>query len=330
MKKTTKNNLALKIISVLFFSLLLFFSPFPQRKASAWLDTLIPKFLLPPMDQLLQQLNVMMTGASKQAAIKMITQNVYNSVSGGGGGGPKFIVDWQMTLETDPQKQAAIYIESMSSMSTQMRGSVNYQSSEGVGGNYMSGLSNIVGGITSQVSSSNKCPLTYTGNPANMFADGTFKNFSKFMSGVNNPWSYQSCMQNAYLEKLASLQKIAEIKAVANQGFIGSPGYPGILIKEKMANVENMGNQVIANANGIAEVITSAVMKMTMDAMNNGIGNVQAQIQKGAGNPLDKLNTQTQNQSNNFGPGAMFGNSSMPTPPELPGLPTPGGLPGLP
>jgi hypothetical protein len=242
----------------------------------------------------------------------MITQNVYMSVSGGsGGGGPKFIVDWQMTLETDPQKEAAIYIESMSSMSTQMRGSANYQSSEGAGRNYMSGLGNIAGGITSQASISNKCPITFTASTTTMFSDGTFKNFSKFMSGVNDPWSYQTCMQNAYLEKLASLQRIAEVKAMANQGFIGSPGYPGILIKEKMANVENMGNQVIANANGIAEVISSMVMKMTMDAMNNGIGNVQAQVQKGAVNVSGKLNVQTQNQVNNFGPGAMFGNGSQ-------------------
>lgn len=318
MQKITKNNLGIKIIWVLFFSLALFFSPFPQREASAWIDTVIPKLILPPMDELLKQLNIMMTGAAKQAAIKMITEQVYSAVSGGSGnGGTKFIVSWQSALEDDPQKEAAIYIESMSSSSTQMRGSSSYQSSEGTDGNYMSGLSNIVKGISSQTSSSAKCTITYEGDPSNMFADGTFKNFSKFMSGPNDPWSYQTCMQNAYEVKLASLKEIAKAKAVAFSGFKGTESggnmsYPGSLVFAKVANIENMGNQVIANANGIAEVITSAVMKMSMDAMNNGIGNVQEQIQKGASNPSDKSDTQTQNQVDNFGPGAIFGNPSMP------------------
>jgi hypothetical protein len=213
-----------------------------------------------------------------------------------------------------------------------MKGSPSgYQSSEGVGGNYMSGLSNIVGGITSQGSSFNKCPLSFEGNlTAKLSGNVTNATFSadinKFLSGNNNPVSYGVCMQNAYLEKLNSLKEIAKTKAIAYQGFIGTGMggnivYPGSAVAAKFFNVENMGNQVIANANGIAEVITSAVMKMTMDAMNNGIGNIQAQIQKGASNASGKLNTQSQNQSNNFGPGAMFGNSSMPTPPGLPGLP---------
>lgn len=272
------------------------------------METFITNPMLGGMQEMFKQLNFVITGAAQQAAIKMITEKVYSAVSGGGSGsGPSFITNWQTALETNPQKQAALFIESMSAMSTQMRGSSSYRSSEGVGGNYMSGLKNLIPGITSQSNLASRCAVTYAGNPANMFADGTFKNFSQFMSGTNNPWSYQTCMQNVYQEKLASLQRIAEVQAMANQGFIGKPGFPGILIKEMTANVQNMGNQAIASAQGLAQVITSAVMKMAMDAMQNGIGNVQEQIQKGATNPSDKLNTQTQNQVKNFGPGAMFG-----------------------
>jgi len=310
----------LKIISLLLIFLFFFLAPLPGKKALAW-ETWGSIPMGVGMDKMIEQLMIVMTGAAKQAAIKMITEKVYSAVSGGsGGGGPKFIVNWQGALETDPQKEAAIFIESMSSMSTQMRGSANYQSSEGVGGgNYMSGLSNIVSGITSQASSSNKCPVTYTGDPSNMFADGTFKNFSQYMSGNNDPWSYQTCMQKAYEDKLASLKEIAKTKATAYQGFIGTGqdgnvSYPGILVKEKMANVENMGNEVIANAKGLPEVITATVMKMGMDAMNNGIGNVQAQIQKNVTNVSDKINTQIQNQTKNFGPGALYGNSSTTAP----------------
>ncbi len=311
MGKKLKNNFLLKILFVGFLALALFFSPFPQRQASAWIDTVIPKVILPPMQTLLDQLQVMLTGALQQAAIKMISENVYSSISGGSGsGGTKFIVNWQTALETDPQKEAAIFIESMSSMSTQMRGSFNYKSSEGVGGNYMSGLGNIVGNITSQATNSNKCPIS-TITPGNLLSTKTFKPLESF----TDPWTYKNCMQATYEEKLNSLKEIATAQAIAYQGFkgTGSGGnisYPGSAVAAKMFNVENMGNEVIVNADGIAKVITSIVMKMGMDAMNNGIGNIQEQIQKGATNVSNKINTQVQNQTKNFGPGAMFGNFS--------------------
>jgi hypothetical protein len=310
MKKIHKNILAIKIIGILFLVLSLSLAPIPGRKASAWIDTIIPKVILPPMQLMLDQLMNIITGAAQQAAIKMITQNVYSVVGGSGSGGTKFIKDWKAALETDPQKEAASYIESLSSRSTQMKGSSSYTSAdfslassfEGVGesglaqyfqsprfidsasadtsgsssSSYATTLKEIGTSIADQVTNSSPCTITYEGDPAKMFDDGTFKNFSKFMSGKNDPWSYQTCMQNAYEKKLASLEKIAETKAIANQGFIGTGSdgkisYPGILVKEKVANVENMGNEVIVNADGIAKVITSAVIKMGMDAMTNGI-----------------------------------------------------------
>ena len=313
MTKALKNILRTKIFGILFLALVLV--SFPERKAQAW-ETFVSNPIQSFLEEALKQLNIVVTGAAKQVAIKMITQNVYMSVSGGSeGGGARFIVNWQGALEDDPRKEAAIFIENMSSRSTQMRGSVNYKPSEGVGGgkNYMASLGNIVESLTSQDASFNKCPVTYEGSPDNMFADGTFKNFSKFMSGNNNPWSYQTCMQNAYEEKLASLKEIAKTKAMAFSGFKGTEqggniSYPGSLVFAKVANVEKMGFEAIANASGIGEVITSAVMKMAMDAMNNGIGNIQSQIQKGATNVSDKSDTQAQNKIDNFGPGALFGN----------------------
>ena len=205
--------------------------------------------------------------------------------------------------------------------STRFIDSANAATSSSSSSSYATTLQAIGQSIADQASSS-PCTITYTADPANMFADGTFKNFSKFMSGNNDPWSYQTCMQNAYETKLASLKEIAKTKATAYSGFkatmqSGNVTYPGSLVFAKVANVENMGNQVIASANGIAQVITSAVMKMAMDAMNNGIGSVQSQVQKSSTNVSDKLNTQTQNQITNFGPGTMFGNSSTPS---LPGL----------
>jgi len=362
MKKLTNNIRKIKIIGILFFLLFFSLAPLPTKKALAW-ETWGSIPMGVGIETVKEQLLLFATSALQQASIKLSTQNIYMAVSGGSGGGVGFIVNWQATLNTDPIKEAAKYIESLSSSSTQGRGSSNYEvmdnnsldpsvmaNFEGVGekglaqyfqsprfidsanaqvsvsvsgGNYSATIANIGMGIASQATSTNKCAITYTSNPANMFADGTFKNFNKFISGNNDPWSYATCMQGVYQEKLDSLKKIAETQATAYGGFKGTASggntlYPGSLMLAKVANVENIGNQVIANAKGVQQVITSLVMKMGMDAMQNGIGNIKAQVEKGASNVSNKINSQAQNQVNNFGPGAMFGNSSMPS--GLPGL----------
>jgi hypothetical protein len=306
MKKITKNIHKIKIIGILFLVLSLSLAPLPERKASAWIDTIIPKVILPPMQLMLDQLMNIITGAAQQAAVKMITQNVYSVVGGSGSGGTKFIVNWKATLKTDPKKEAASYIESLSSSSTQMKGSSSYTSTsddsslassfEGVGesglaqyfqsprfidsasaadsdsssSSYATTLQEIGTSIADQATNESPCAITYEGNLD--FNEDTLKDLEEFI----DPWNYQTCMQNAYEEKLASLEYIAQTKAISYQGFIGTESngeisYPGILVKEKVANVENMGNEVIVNADGIAKVITSAVMKMGMDAMTNGI-----------------------------------------------------------
>lgn len=345
-----KKYYPLKIIFVLFFSLVLSFLPLPQRKASAWIDTIIPKVITPPMQTLLDQLEVMLTGALQQAAIKMITENVYTSISGGSGsGGTKFIVNWKTALVTNPKKTTALYIEQLTKSSTRGKGGSSYEPAsnssvanfEGVGKeglaqyfrsprfidsasaqeasdsseDYTSTLQELGQNIADEITNESPCTITYEGSPDDMFDDGTFKNFSKFISGVNNPWSYATCIENAAEENLEENKAVEEAQAIAYQGFKGSGSdgnisYPGSAVAAKLFNVENMGNEVIVNADGIAKVITSIVMKMGMDAINNGIGNVQEQTQKNISNTSDKSNAQTQNQVDNFGPGAVYGNSS--------------------
>lgn len=362
MKKTHQNNFGKKAIWVLLFALGLFFSPVSSKEASVWIDTVIPKFILPPMDEMLRQLNYIITGAAKQAAVKVITQNVYGIIGGQNGGGAMFIVNWQTALITNPIEEAAAYIDELSTRSTQMMGTYFYTQAawssygmaknfEGVGkeglaqyfqspqfiesaqaqtyssssanslggsGSYSAELQQIAKDIASEKTSPNKCVITYTGNPENMFEDGTFKKFSLFMTGVNNPWSYANCIEYAYEEKREQLEKIYSTRAMAYQGFTGTEQdgnttYPGILAKELVANAEDLGNKVIASANGVAEVIVSSVMNMAMNAIQNGIGNIQAQVQRGVSNVSSKANSQTQNQIHNYGPGALYGNSSKPT-----------------
>jgi hypothetical protein len=341
-----------KIIWIVFFSLMLFFSPFPERKAEAWVDTFILKPIQSFLEEGLDQILVLATGAAKQAAVKMITVNVYSAVSGGsGGGGTKFITNWQDTLTAAPKKEASLYIEQLTKKSTQMKGSSLYKSAssaligaqfEGVGEeglaeyfqsprfvdsvsaqydfadgskDYAATLQEIGQNIVDEEEDEDPCDITYEDNNTGyIFEDGTFENFSTYMEGTNNPWSYEACVKNAYEEKLAELKKEAETKAVAYQGFVETGlndmvSYPGILVKEKIANIENMGNEVIANANGLGEVIVSAVMKMGMDAMNKGIGNVQSQTQKKITDVSSKASSQVQNQVKTSGPGkALFGN----------------------
>ena len=109
MKKKLKNNFLLKITFVLFFFLFFSLALLPGEKALAW-ETWGSIPMGVGMTEVIDQLKIVVTGAAQQAAIKMITEKVYSSVSGGSSGETKFIVSWEEALETDPQKEAASYI----------------------------------------------------------------------------------------------------------------------------------------------------------------------------------------------------------------------------
>jgi len=287
MQKIIKNNLRASVVWVLFFSLTLSLTPLPERKANAWMETFITNPALGGMQEVLKQLNIVVTGAAKQAAIKAINKAFSQIVGGSNGSGPKFVTDWTAALIDDSEETAALFIDSLAASTTGNSGTSGF-SSEGVGGssNYFLQLKQNAMNIPTQYTSSSRCKITYTSNPEEMLTDQeNFSNLGKFMAGPNSSLAYGLCMKEEYQKKLEDLKRIAEVKLIANKGFLGTETngqtiYPGVLIADQMANINDMGNKAITSASGIAEVVISSVTGLVFQQIDQGIGDVQNQIQK--------------------------------------------------
>lgn len=178
-------------------------------------------------------------------------------------------------------------------------------------GNYMQGL---VDGAKKQTTEQVEAAITYVGNPAqNLFAGGNFKNLNTYLSGINNPWAFNINAQQKYQEQLAQQIDINRTMGQAYNGFKGTMSgnlitNPGSLIKENMANVQDLGNKVLANAKNMPEVITSVVQQMITQSIQSGIGNAQRNIQREVQNVQNKAAQEINSQAQQYGPQALYGN----------------------
>jgi hypothetical protein len=155
--------------------------------------------------------------------------------------------------------------------------------------------------------------MTLEGDPTKMFAQGNFKLFDSFLSGINNPWSFVGNAQTEYQKKLAEEKKIAQTKAISYQGFKGvgegkngkgKIKTPGSLVKDKTANTQDIGNKIIASATHPEEVISAIVSQMISQMMSQGMGSMQ-QMMKQVG-LSNQAGQQNKNNAATQGPGATF------------------------
>jgi hypothetical protein len=155
--------------------------------------------------------------------------------------------------------------------------------------------------------------VTYAGNPAQMFAQGNFKNFSLYLSGINNPWAFNLYAQSEYQKMLTQEEKIAEVPGIAYSGFKGTDSdgkivNPGSLIKDSVAKVQNAGVDVVTQAERIPQVIMAVAVQMITKNIQQGIGEVKAQITKGTTNVRVRAQAQMNSAVSQQGPGALYRN----------------------
>ncbi|MFA7319287.1 MAG: hypothetical protein WC022_01685 [Parcubacteria group bacterium] len=313
-----KNKLAKNISTIFTIALfsLMFFSCPAKTQAAFWpgVDPPIQRML----DTIYQTIQGIIMGAAKQAAVKMLNSQIDSLVSGNGSGGDgaAFITDWRDYLVIQPQNSTDTYMNSYLTKMTGGRGSSSGYSSEGFSGagNY---ASSIVQMEKNNMTQRGKIPqMTYQSDPSKMFNSGNFKNLELYLSGVNNPWAADIAFQNAYQRKLDEQTLMQQTRAIAYQGFKGTSSgtgddetvtYPGSLTKDSVANVENIGNNVIASAQSIPEVISSVVSQMITKAIQKGFDGIQKSVQN-EDSSQNKLDSGTNDSIANNGPGVLFGN----------------------
>lgn len=320
----TKKHFWRKIIFIVLF--IFSFSLAPLHTADAWLS--IPAALIGNgMNWLMKNIEGMITGIIKQAGARAINQMMSNIVGGGSSSQVMFITDWQDYLTRQPEQRTQSYMNDYLTQMTQGRGSVSSYtpspSFEGVGngafntgvsafGNYSSRL--LAMGQQQIAAGTQAAPIpqpTYSGNPNNMFDQFNFKQLDAYTTGVNNPWAFTNALEEKKMQSLEDERDIAMAKAIANAGFKGKEVNgqtiaPGSLVKDKMAQTEDIGNKILANASGISEVMSAVVTQLVTKSIEQGIGNVQAKVQKEIFTVANKAGQQLNQQINISGPKAVF------------------------
>ncbi|HRY82513.1 MAG TPA: hypothetical protein P5232_02340 [Candidatus Moranbacteria bacterium] len=298
---------------ILFTSFLVLFFCFwqaPKAQATVWpgVDPVI-KQGLEVITNLIQDL---MVSVIKQAAIQSIVQLVDSSVGRGAGGQPSFITNWDDFLIGQPENNTNIYMNDYISRMTRGRNSYSGYSTEGFTGpaNYAADL----GQLVNSLGASNAPEMSYEGDPSQMFDEGNFKNMELYLSGVNNPWAFNIAYENEQQKKLEEEKYIAQTQAIAYQGFRGTPGElpgtvtkPGILIKENVANTENLPNLTLANAGSLPEMIVAALVNQMVSRSITGYSSVQRSTSRSAASE-NRYNSSINSSIDSQGPEARFGN----------------------
>jgi hypothetical protein len=320
----TKKYFWSKIIFILIF---VFSSSLaPLHTADAWLS--IPAALIgTATNWLMRAIEGMVTSMIKKAGAMAINKMMSNLVGGGSSGKTMFITDWQDYLRTQPAQKTQSYMNDYLTQMTQGRGSVSSYAPappfEGVGngafntgisayGNYSSRLKTM--GEQQLASGTSAAPapsVTYSGNPGNMFDQFNFKQLDVYRSGVNNPWAFGAAVESKQMASLEDERDIAMAKSIANAGFEGTEVNgktiaPGSLVKEKMAGVEDIGNKILASESNMAGVIGAVITQLVTKSIEQGIGNVQAKIQKEVVSVENRAQQQMNSAINQQGPKAIY------------------------
>jgi hypothetical protein len=300
-----------KTFLVLFLVLFFAFSPV-TRPAEAW-DAIPAAIYKQAMETIQKVIDGIKLGLAKQAAISALQAEVKFLVTGKSAKGSIVITNYDAFMYSDPKSKANVYINDYITQSTRGRGSLSgYISSggEGVGGSYMNQLTQGAKATTSSQPAQLK--PTFAGNPSQMFAGPQpFQQLNLYLSGVNNPWAFNLNVQQKYQEKLQQEQTIAQTQAIAGGGFKGVQKngvttMPGSLVKDQVSKVQNLGMDVIAAAQHLPEIITSAVSMTINQAMVSGIGMIQASVHQEVTNVRNNAKLQMNAAVKTSGPGALY------------------------
>ena len=297
-----------------------FFFPGIPKANAAWMPGLDP-IIQNGLDKLLDMINGIIVGTLKQQAVRMLSIQVDMLAGNGSGGKPSFIVNWETYLADEPQNATNLYMNDYISQMTRGRNTLSLYSAKNFSMENSSSYAARLG-QTIQVLSNAKNPdsitqLTYEGEPSQMFASNNFKNMEHYLSGVNNPWSFNINIQNEQQRYLENKKSQALAMSIAYQGFRGTPGdspesiaNPGSLVKSALENTQDMPNRILQSASSIPEVATALVTQMINKTVTQGFTSVRSKTSKTNAN-VNRYTNATNQAVNELGPAARFGVDSI-------------------
>lgn len=291
-----------KFLSLFLLFSFVFFTVFPPQ-ASAWLSTLCGVY-----DDLVASdtVNRMITEAAEtaeeaataavQATIVTTLNNLVMGTIGGGGGAPGFITDWQDFLNKAPTIAANMAINDFISQTAGRRTGSGYEGFGGVVTTYNKKMATWAAQLT--VDAQKNQPRVNFYHQSNLFYDGTLKGLGEYLTGVNNPWSFNLTIASAYQQEKAKQENIARTKAVAGAGYLGKEVNgktvtPGSTYGNLVANMDDFAKKIVATAKSPSSLISSSLVTgITNTLITAGIGAAAGFVQGQINTVTDKINTE--------------------------------------
>lgn len=307
------------ILSLMFFSI-------PEKaSAGAWGESISAAMMKQMLEQIARQIEGSLLGSLKMAAVQMLNNQVGQLIGGGAAGQPRFITNFNDFLYQGPLERTNLYMNDFFTLTTRGKGSsANYigiGDAGGIGGGYASYLRSVGTQATVQKGTTGKMNLEeYTASPQTMFAEGDFRAFNAFFSNpYNNPYGYSLEAEKVYQDKLAKEQQAASVEATSS-GFLGAKQGDTVIapagsIEAITTKVQNLPSDIIAAASNPTELLSGVVSAMANQVVNNlvrnGIGQVQANIQREIGGVNAQVNSARNQATGLLGPVAPFATSVL-------------------
>lgn len=293
----------------------------PVARADQWGANIAAAIMKQAMERIYDQMQGMLLGSLKVAATQLLNSQINQLIGGGATGQALFITNYETFLYREPIQETNLYMNDFFTLTTRGKGSSsNYigvgNMGSGVRGNYSGYLIDQARRSTTDRSSYTQMNLDeYTSSPEVMFAEGDWRAFNAFFSNpANNPYGYTLMAEEAYYSKLSSSIEVQKVKAQSS-GFRpvernGQVITPSGSIEALTTSVQNMGNNIITNATNPAEFLSGAVSamvnRMISGLIQQGIGQVQANIQREIWSVNGQVGQELGSLSQTLGPAARF------------------------
>lgn len=288
--------------------------------AGAWGESFEAAILKQMLEKIQRQIDGVLLGTLKSTAISLLNTRVANLIGGSSTSASLVITDWRAYLYQEPQTKVKLAMDTIFYPSTLRNRTSNFSSGSG-GAVYENYLHNRTEKLLSDADLPAGSVMTISEispDPISAIGKGDISVFNKLIESGSDPYGYALKAEGYKMKKTEEAQKEQEIKAIASgykgvEDKHGNTILPGSTVGQMVADVQDIGNKVIAASQNPAElvsgVVTSLANRMITNLIQNGLGKIQSTIQR----EIASVDSQIMNQVNvvnrTLGQGAMYTSS---------------------
>lgn len=284
--------------------------------AGAWGEDFEAAILKQMLEKIQMQIDGLLLGTLKSTAISLLNTRVASLVGGSSTSASLVISDWRAYLYQEPGQKALLAYDGFKSATLKGRSSGFSSSSGGTSyESYLEKFSDRHVLDTNLMNSSTTLLGELSSDPIKSVDEGDIRVISAMYATESDPLGYAIRAERFKMTADSQYQTEAQLKAMSSgykgvQDSAGNTILPGSTIGQMVADVQDIGNKVIAAAQNPTElvggVITTLANRMITNLIQNGLGKVQASIQREISNVDSQIMSQVDVVNRQLGRGAAY------------------------